>query len=305
PLSSSWHRGSGDPAAIAGMTEAVMAGWNIDAERVYMVGMSAGSFMTSIMAAAYPDLFAAVAINAGGAYADGTCLVGQPITLPVQTSAQMARDEMGTRARIVPRMVMGGDSDRGITPACADKALEQGLRTNNLVLGDKQDAPISLTAASVREVPKDGGYSTTVSTYLDPDGCVIGERWLIHGMDHFWPGGSTDPKLAAFTDPKGPNGAEATWQFLSRYTKSTTGLPCAEAPEPAAGCPARRLTLRLPKGATAVRVRVNGKRAQIRVGRRHVRVRVKATTRARITVVVRARRASGKRFVHRRSYRAC
>ena len=47
----------------------------IDTARVYMVGMSAGGFMTSIMAAAYPDLFTAVTINAAGAYADASCLV--------------------------------------------------------------------------------------------------------------------------------------------------------------------------------------------------------------------------------------
>jgi hypothetical protein len=125
-------------------------------------------------------------------------------------------------------MVMGGDADQGIPPACADKALEQGLRTNNLVLGDRQDAPISLTPDSVREVPKEAGYSSTVSTYLDPAGCVIGERWLIHGMNHFWSGGSADPELANFTDPKGPNGAKATWRFVSRYTKGSTAMPCAE-----------------------------------------------------------------------------
>ncbi|MDX6583809.1 MAG: hypothetical protein QOI10_2993 [Solirubrobacterales bacterium] len=228
PNPQSWHRDSGDAAAIAGMTRAVMERWHIKGQRVYMVGMSAGSFMTSIMAAAYPDLFAAVGIMAGGAYADAGCIF-TGTGIPVEASAQLARDEMGSRARIVPRIVMGGDADQGVPPACADKALEQGLRTNNLVLGDTQDAPISLTPASVREVPKEGGYSSTVSTYLDPNGCVIGERWLIHGMNHFWSGGSSDPELANFTDPKGPNGAKATWRFVSRYRKRSTAVPCAEA----------------------------------------------------------------------------
>jgi poly(hydroxyalkanoate) depolymerase family esterase len=229
PVPESWHRDSGDAAAIAGMTRAVIERWPIKRQRVYMVGVSAGGFMTSIMAAAYPDLFAAVAIMAAGAYADGGCLGTGP-GIPVEASAQLARAEMGSRARIVPRMVIGGDADQGIPPACADKALEQGLRTNNLVLGDVQEAPIPLVPASVREVPKQGGYSSTVSTYRNPAGCLIGERWLIHGMNHFWSGGSSDPELANFTDPKGPNGAKATWRFVSRYTKRSTAMPCATAP---------------------------------------------------------------------------
>ena len=74
---------------------------------------------------------------------------------------------------------MGGDADQGIPPSCADKALEQGLRTNNLVLiSGTQDAPISLTPASIEEVAqRRSGYDSTVSTYLDPDGCLIGQRW--------------------------------------------------------------------------------------------------------------------------------
>ena len=233
PLPTSWLRGVGDPAAIAAMTKAVMTDLRVDPERVYMVGMSAGGFMTSIMAATYPDLFAAVAINAGGAYGDGTCL-GVPAGLPVTLSAQLARWQMGGRARVVPRLAMGGDADRGVPPGCVDKALDQGLRTNNLVLGRSQTGPVSLKPASTRDVDgaEPDGYSSTVTTYLDPAGCVAAERWLIHGMDHFWPGGSTDPELANFTDPNGPNGAEVTWEFLSRYTKSGTAPPCTEATHP-------------------------------------------------------------------------
>ena len=228
PDPSSWHRGSGDPAAIAGMTRAVMKRLRINPERVYVMGMSAGSFMTSIMAAAYPDLYAAAGIMAGGAYADGSCLFGAP-GMPVETSAALAYEEMGPRARVVPRLVMGGDQDQGVSPACADKALEQGLRTDNLVLSGTQDAPISLTPSSVleRANPVPGGYGSTVRTYRDPDGCLIGMRWLIHGMNHFWSGGSSNSALANFTDPKGPSGAKVSWRFFSHFTKRATAPPCS------------------------------------------------------------------------------
>jgi poly(hydroxyalkanoate) depolymerase family esterase len=229
PNPESWHRGSGDAAALAGMTRAAMTRLSIDPQRVYMMGMSAGSFMTSIMAAAYPDLYAAVGIMAGGAYADGGCLFGLP-GIPVEESAQLAYDEMGPRARVVPRLVMGGDADQGVSPACADKALEQGLRTNNLVLSGAEDGPIPLEPASVRERANPaGGYSSTVRAYRDADGCLVGKRWLIHGMNHFWSGGSSNPALANFTDPKGPSGANASWRFFRRYTKHATAPPCSEA----------------------------------------------------------------------------
>lgn len=309
PVPTSWHRDSGDAAAIAGITRAVMDRWRIDPERVYMVGVSAGGFMTSIMAAAYPDLYAAVAIMAAGAYADGTCLAGAP-GIPAITSAQLAREEMGARARLIPRIVMGGDADQGIVPACADKALEQGLRTNNLVLGSQQDSPISLTPASVREeaATTADGYSSTVSTYLDPDGCLIGERWLIHGMNHFWSGGSSDPEWKNFTDPKGPSGAEVTWDFLSKYTKSETATPCTEAADTQARerCPGRWVKVHVPSGAKAIHATVGGNRTATRTRHGEFEIRMPASTRrARITIVVRGQTENGKTFTERHVVRSC
>jgi poly(hydroxyalkanoate) depolymerase family esterase len=228
PSPASWTRGHGDAAALAGMTRAVMKRWHIDTQRVYMMGMSAGSFMTAIMAAAYPDIYAAVGEMAGGAYADPECLFGNPATTPVQVSAKAAYTEMGSRARVIPRLVMGGDADQAVAPACADKALMQGLRTDNLVIDGTQTAPIKLTPASVVDRPKPGGYAYTIRTYRDPAGCVIGERWVVHGMNHFWSGGSSDPQLASWTDPKGPSGAEASWRFFSRFREGKTEMPCAE-----------------------------------------------------------------------------
>jgi poly(3-hydroxybutyrate) depolymerase len=51
---------------------------------------------------------------------------------------------------------------------------------------------------------------------------------IMHGMGHFWPGGTTDPEYANFTDPKGPSGAKASWAFFRRYSRSDTAMPCAE-----------------------------------------------------------------------------
>jgi poly(hydroxyalkanoate) depolymerase family esterase len=224
-----WARGQGDGAAVAGITRAVMRRRNINPQRVYVMGMSAGSFLSADLAAEYPDLYAASGENAGGAYADGTCLFQNIATLPVTTSAQLAFTEMGPRGRVVPRFVIGGDADQGVPPACADKALLQGLRTDNLVLDGSQTAPIHLTPASVThgQVPK--GYSYTVSNYHDGHGCLIGQRVLVHGMNHFWSGGSSNPEWHDFTDPKGPSAAVMSWAFFSRYTLSNTAWSCKAA----------------------------------------------------------------------------
>ena len=255
PLARCWQfyrpqdaqRGRDDGAAVAAITHAVMAGWAIDSQRVYVMGMSAGSFLSADLAAEYPDLYAASGENAGGAYADGTCLFTDNTSLPVGTSARLAWQQMGPRARVVPRIVIGGDADQGVPPACADKALLQGLRTDNLVIDGNQTSPIALDPASVTPGQVPGGDSYTVADYRDQHGCLLGQRVLVHGMNHFWSGGSADPTLKDFTDPRGPSAALLSWAFFSRFTLAGTARPCATVPGlapgqplPRPGCPAQR-----------------------------------------------------------------
>jgi poly(hydroxyalkanoate) depolymerase family esterase len=306
----SYFRGNSDAAAIADMTRAVMTQRAIDPERVYLIGMSAGGLMASADAAAYPDLFAAVGIVESAGYADGLCFT-TGVGIPVALSAQLAFVAMGPRARVVPTFVIGSTGDLAFPATCAVKALEQGLRTDNLVVSGSQDGPIALTPAAVRQERSPGGYGYTVSTYRDPDGCLIGERWIIDGMPHAWPGG--DPKYQGYTDPKAPSGAEGSWAFFRRYAKSETSMPCAEAAVTSAassapvprGCRARWLVVHLPAGARAITATVNGRPASARKAHGGVRVHLPAGPRARTTVVVRARTRTGRTVTRRHTYHGC
>jgi poly(hydroxyalkanoate) depolymerase family esterase len=310
----SYFRGSGDDAAIADMTRVAMGKLTIDPDRVYLVGVSAGGLMASVDAATYPDIFAAVGIVESAGYADAPCFA-TGVGIPVQASAQLAFAQMGPRARVVPIFAIGSTGDLAFPKNCADKGLEQGLRTDNLVISGAQGGPIALTPASTHVAQRPGGRTYKVFTYRDPDGCLIGSKTIIDGMPHAWPGGTTDPKYKGYGDPSAPEGAEIAWAFFQHFTKSQTSMPCAETPvaAPAAAssaptarrCPTRWLRVRVPRGLRAIRAKVNGRRAKIRRVRGGVLVRAPAGARARTTVVVRAHTRDGRAVSRRRSFAGC
>jgi poly(hydroxyalkanoate) depolymerase family esterase len=61
-------RDKGESLSIKQMIDRVKTDHSIDAERVYVTGLSAGGYMTAVMLAVYPEMFAGGAVMAGGPF---------------------------------------------------------------------------------------------------------------------------------------------------------------------------------------------------------------------------------------------
>ena len=145
-------RRSRDPAAIAGMVRDALArrAPAIDPTRVYVTGMSSGASMTGVLGATHPDLFAAIAIDAGCAYGTNPC-GGRT---PSQRSGRLARAAlatMGARARVMPVLAIQGDRD-DVVPGHSRQVLEQWRMTDNLVASGRTAGPIAALPTRTREV---------------------------------------------------------------------------------------------------------------------------------------------------------
>src|SRR6266567_2432183 len=192
-------RGVGDAAAIADMTRAVLGRWHADPGRVYAIGISAGGFETAILAAYYPDLYAAIGIHSGA-----------PYTGP----------ELGC---------FPGDADPAVPYRCGRQAIAQWLGVDNAVLQREHRPGVPGSPGGSRDAVVPGGHGYTVLSYADGSGCVVAQLLTVHGMGHYWSGGSADPASARYSDPRGPSAAAASWAFFSRWGLSGPLGPCSRA----------------------------------------------------------------------------
>lgn len=230
-LPTEWARGQGDAAGVAGLTRMVMERWSVDPERVYVVGGSSGAFLTSILGATYPDLYAAMGNLAGGPYASTFLDAANPV-IPALANpalqAQLAFLAMGSHARVVPLLEIHGDADTTIYPVNGANAVQQWLMTNNLVASGSRSGPFPLAPSETKAYDEGGPFPYEVDDYRDAQGCLVVRHIRIQGLQHLYPGGSDDPDLPAFIEPRAMSASEAVWDFFKRYRKSGTSLPCVE-----------------------------------------------------------------------------
>lgn len=115
--------GGGDSQSIANMVKYTIAKYNADKSKVFMTGRSSGSMMTNVMAATYPDLFAAgsayAGVSAGCAagpevdYWNADCAQGKIIKTGAEWAA-IARDMYPGYTGPYPRMQLWHGTVDGI-----------------------------------------------------------------------------------------------------------------------------------------------------------------------------------------------
>lgn len=222
-------RDAGEPSLIAGITRTVMEQWNVDARRVYVGGISAGGAMATNMAVTYPDLYAAAMIYAGCEYKGTTC-TGAVAALPPEVSGELAYQAMGVYARVVPVLVVQGDQDPLVPFPNAELVVQQFLASDDWADDGSNNGSIAREPAHTWSATSPGGRSYSVDEYRDAGGCVLAQRWLIHGMGHQWSGAQPDGSArdALFTDPLGPDITSVAADFFLTHPMPEAGPGCLQ-----------------------------------------------------------------------------
>lgn len=169
-------RGEGQSAWIVEMVDRVIEEHDLDADRVFVTGASAGGAMTAVLLATYPDRFAAGAIIAGLPYRcaddvfDAFACADTPRDLPADQWTRLVLDAADHKTASSPRVIIWhGTADATVHPGNADALAAQWRGVHALL-----DADAETTATDAR----------TTITYRDGRGTPAVVTHLLDGFGH-------------------------------------------------------------------------------------------------------------------------
>lgn len=186
-------RDRGEPRIIAGITRAVIAELNIDPERVFVAGLSAGAAMAEVMGVTYPELYAATGVHSGIPYGAASDAAS---AFAAMSGAQGARRAKGRKAE-VRTIIFHGASDRVVHPSNGEAILD--------------DFRASFAGEETQIDGAAGGRAFKRTVIANASGVAQLERWAVEGLGHAWSGGSPE---GSYTDPQGPDASREMLRFF-------------------------------------------------------------------------------------------
>jgi esterase, PHB depolymerase family len=217
-------RSQGEPAILAGIVHRVAAEtatWRIDPSRMYVTGLSAGGAMAVVLAATYPEMFAAVGVHSAPPYRSASSPTNAILAMRGRTTAP----PMVAVAPMPPMIIFQGTSDGTVDSENAQRIADQWLATHaGATAGGAVGKPRTRATDPARPATARSRRGYQVSRWSLPRGRSGLEVWLVSGLGHAWSGGSSGQ---SFSDPRGPRASTTMWRFFSKHRAVPVAAPAA------------------------------------------------------------------------------
>ena len=210
-----WHHiidgpGMAEANTIMKIIRSAVIMHDLDPLKIYVAGLSAGAAMAGVLAASYPDQFAAVAMHScpvlGRAHDTLTAVnVMQDSHLDSdQALASYIAPLNPHEKHLIPTLIIQGQRDTVVNQRNADELVKQFLYINNLPM-DMAGLSKTHFAGSNKE------YHQTI--YRAGSKRIL-ELIKVRHLNHAWAGG--DAHLP-FNSTHGPNSSQLIWEFFKRH----------------------------------------------------------------------------------------
>ena len=197
--------------------------WRIDVERVYVAGISAGGGMALVLAATYPELFAAVGVHSAPPYRSAS---GPANALAAMQGAALKGAAAQVPADVIemegmpPLIVFQGTADSTVRRVNAQRVADQWLsyhRHGGTGRAAAIGPPRTATTLPTRPASARARRGYQVNRWY-VGGRKVLEVWVVDGLGHAWSGGSSS---GSFSDARGPRASTAMWKFFGAHRSVT------------------------------------------------------------------------------------
>lgn len=190
------NRGAGEPALLAGLARAAAEAHGVPETGVFVAGLSAGGAMAAVLAATYPEVFAAAGVHSGVAHRGASDVLSAFAAMRGDGGEVPAEPRAGApgaaRARLI---VFHGSADGTVDPSNAGRVAAAG----------------GYGAPEVVERGEAGGRRFARGVTAGVDGRPVFETWMVEGAGHAWSGGDA---RGSYADAAGPDASAEMVRFF-------------------------------------------------------------------------------------------
>ncbi|OIQ17960.1 MAG: hypothetical protein BM556_11080 [Bacteriovorax sp. MedPE-SWde] len=213
-------KGSGEAELVMGSVDRVIKQFSFDKKRVFLLGMSAGGAMASILSNCYPKKFNAVGTHHATMYkaaedpftAEDVVYNGSKLSPEVAAIKGYACSRLTRKKELLPAVIIHG-SRGAVMKAIHATQVESELRAfNDLLDNGRRDHSLDDNFSKVRIEPKDK-YAYDLVTWSHQGKPYI-KRYMIETLGHAWSGGDNQYE---FNDQNGPDATKFMLDFFKDY----------------------------------------------------------------------------------------